>query len=85
QLQPGDCVVMDNARIHRQGELLAMLSRAQASLVFLPPYSPEFSPIENAWSKLKNSLRSWGARTLAQLQVGLEKATEQIALKDIFN
>ena len=85
QLQPGDCVVIDNARIHRPKELWAMLSRAQASLVFLPPYSPEFSPIENAWSKLKNALRSWGARTLAQLQLGLEWATEQITAKDIFN
>lgn len=84
-LQPGDCVVMDNARIHREAQLLEILKPAQVSLVFLPPYSPDFSPIENAWSKLKHSLRSWGARTLEQLMSALEQASDDLSLHDIFN
>ena len=51
------CVVMDNAKFH-QGEMVReLIEQAGANLVYLPPYSPEFSPIENFWSKIKAILR----------------------------
>jgi len=52
------CVVMDNAKFH-QGEMVReLIEQAGASLIYLPPYSPEFSPIENFWSKVKAILKS---------------------------
>ena len=57
------CVVMDNAKIH-QGEMVReFIEKAGAKLLYLSPYSPEFSPIENFWSKVKSILRKTAART----------------------
>jgi transposase len=51
----------------------------------LPPYSPDFSPIENLWSKIKSILRSLEARTYPDLSKALNEAFDKIALKDIKN
>jgi transposase len=61
--EPGACVVMDNCSIHGGPDVAAMIRQAGASLIDLPPYSPEFSPLENFWSKVKSILRSLAART----------------------
>lgn len=50
-------IVMDNAAFHRKSRLIPMAQKAGFQLVFLPPYSPEFNPIENFWSWLKRQLR----------------------------
>jgi transposase len=56
QLWTGAVVIMDNCSIHKSDELEALIIAAGASLIYLPPYSPDFSPIENCWSKIKNIL-----------------------------
>jgi transposase len=85
QLWPGACVILDNCKIHKSPEIEAAIRKAKAHLIFLPPYSPDFSPIENYWSKLKTILRSIGARTYQELEEAMLEAYEQISAKDIRN
>jgi transposase len=66
-LKPGDVVVMDNLAAHKNGAIRAAIEAAGASLRYLPPYSPDFNPIENAFAKLKAALRKAAARTKPQL------------------
>ncbi len=62
-LSPGDIVVMDNLPPHRPLAIRAAIEAVGATLLYLPPYSPDFNPIENAFAKLKASLRKAAART----------------------
>ena len=64
ELRPGDIVVMDNLSSHKGAEVRAMIEAAGARLLFLPPYSPDFNPIENAFAKLKALLRKAAERTV---------------------
>ncbi len=57
-LRPGDVVVFDNLAVHKQPAIRAAIEAAGASLRFLPPYSPDFNPIEQAFAKLKAFLRA---------------------------
>ena len=57
RLEPGATLVLDNARIHHGGAIEQIVSSAGCSLLYLPPYSPDFSPIELAWSWIKNVVR----------------------------
>jgi len=66
-LRPGDIVVLDNLAAHKGAAARQAIEAAGATLLFLPPYSPEFNPIENAFAKLKALLRKAAARTLVQL------------------
>ena len=66
-LQPGDVVVLDNLAIHKQAEVQAAIERVGASLRFLPPYSPDFNPIELAFAKLKAFLRAARPRSFDQV------------------
>jgi transposase len=83
KLWAGACVVMDNCSIHRGEEIKALIEQVGARLIYLPPYSPDFSPIENCWSKIKRRLRSLGARTYPSLAKAIEEAFNQVSLKDI--
>lgn len=56
-LRPGDIVVMDNLNAHKSAAVVAAIRAAKADVLFLPPYSPEYNPIEKAWSKLKDIVR----------------------------
>jgi transposase len=67
QLAPGDTVVMDNLGSHKRPAIRAAIEAAGASLIYLPPYSPDFNPIENAFAKLKALLRKAAARTIDAL------------------
>jgi transposase len=58
KLWKGACVVMDNCTIHTSEEIEKAIKKKGAKLIYLSPYSPDFSPIEHLWSKLKNILRS---------------------------
>jgi transposase len=64
ELRPGDIVIMDNLSSHKGPQTRQMIEAAGASLLFLPPYSPDFNPIENAFSKLKAMLRKAAERTI---------------------
>lgn len=62
-LQPGDIVVMDNLSSHKGPKVRALIEAVGAKLLYLPPYSPDFNPIENGFSKLKAHVRKAAART----------------------
>jgi transposase len=67
ELRPGDIVIMDNLQPHKAAGVQAAIQAVGASVLYLPPYSPDFNPIENLWSKLKTYLRSAAARTFDAL------------------
>ncbi len=56
-LVPGSVIVLDNARIHHGGKIQEIVEKAGCSVLYLPPYSPEFWPIEPAWGWIKNRIR----------------------------
>jgi transposase len=66
-LSPGDIVVMDNLPAHKASGVREAIEKAGAELRFLPPYSPDFNPIENAFAKLKALLRAKAERTIPAL------------------
>ena len=70
-LRRGDVVILDNLPAHKGAAVRHAVEAAGARLLFLPPYSPDFNPIENAFSKLKALLRKAAARTVDQLWNGL--------------
>jgi transposase len=67
ELRPGDIVIMDNLSSHKGAGIRQAIEAAGATLVFLPPYSPDFNPIENAFAKLKALLRAAAERTVEAL------------------
>ena len=83
KLWPGAVVVMDNLSAHKIKAVRAKIEAVGARLVYLPPYSPDFNPIELAWSKLKSFLRKQAARTTealyAAIAEGLQTLTAQNA------
>ena len=82
ELQAGDIVVWDNLRIHEDPEVAEMIAIRGARLEFLPPYSADLNPIEEAWSKMKSVLRRICARTLDALLSGVGEALEAISPSD---
>src|SRR5215207_694846 len=64
ELEPGDVVILDNLPAHKGREVREAIEEAGASLLYLPPYSPDFNPIENAFAKLKALLRKAAERTI---------------------
>jgi transposase len=66
-LRPGDIVVLDNLSSHKVAGVSAAIEAAGAVLLYLPPYSPDFNPIEQVFAKLKARLRAIAARTVAAL------------------
>ena len=73
-LTPGDIVVMDNLPAHKGASVRSLIEAAGAHLLYLPPYSPDFNPIENAFSKLKSILRKAAARTIPTLWTAIGEA-----------
>ena len=67
ELRPGDVVIMDNLPGHKGPRVGKLIEAAGASLLYLPPYSPDFNPIENAFAKLKALLRKAAERTVSGL------------------
>lgn len=78
-------VIMDNCSIHKSDELEALITSAGARLLYLPPYSPEFSPIENCWSKIKTILRRIGARTYTDLLKALDVAFKEVTSDNLLS
>jgi transposase len=67
ELEPGDVVIMDNLPAHKGSKVREAIEAVGAGLLYLPPYSPDFNPIENAFSKLKTLLRKAAERTIEGL------------------
>lgn len=81
-LRPGDIVVMDNLRAHKVSGVQPMIEGCGARLLYLPPYSPDLSPIEQCWSKLKAYLRTAKARTKEALAVAVTHALATVTAAD---
>lgn len=81
-LRAGDIVVMDNLGAHKVSGIREAIEGRGASLIYLPPYSPDLSPIERCWSKIKTALRAMGARTRRKLERAIKRALETITESD---
>jgi len=77
-LRRGDVVVMDNLSSHKAAAVRRVIRAAGALLIFLPPYSPDLNPIEQAFSKLKTLLRKENARTQEQTTSSIGKLLDRI-------
>lgn len=84
-LRPGDIVVMDNLSSHKGPLVRALIEAAGARLLFLPPYSPDFNPIENAFAKLKALLRKAAERTVAGLWQAIGRLIDTFTPRECTN
>jgi len=85
QLRPGDLVVMDNLSSHKRQRTRERIEATGAALRFLPPYSPDFNPIEMIFAKIKQLLRSLACRTRDALWKEIQSVLDQISPKDAAN
>ena len=81
-LRPGDPVIMDNLATHKIRGVREVLEAAGARLLYLPPYSQDFNPIEPMWSKIKQILRSQAPRTDELLLLAAKTAFQSISAAD---
>jgi len=81
-LGKGDVVVMDNLSVHKSERVREMIEGAGAEILYLPPYSPEFNPIEEAFSKIKNLLRKAGARVREALVEAIGETLSEVTEED---
>lgn len=82
KLCPGQIVVLDNLAAHKSPQVDAMIQAAGCRVMHLPPYSPDFNPIENAISKIKTLLRKRGARLLVSVYYAIAEALDAITPDD---
>ncbi len=78
RLEAGEVVILDNLPAHKVAGVRALIEARGAQLLYLPPYSPDFNPIEQAWSKMKERLRAAKARTLPRLEDAVTAALAAI-------
>ena len=81
-LRPGDVVILDNLSTHKIRGVREALAATRAHLLYLPPYSPDFNPIEPMWSKIKQVLRSHAPRTEEELLRAAKSAFTSISSAD---
>ena len=84
-LRPGMVVVLDNLAAHKVAAIGPLIEAARCRLVYLPPYSPDLSPIENLWSKVKQSLRTAAARFIPALGDAVIDAFSALTPGDCYN
>ena len=82
ELRPGDIVVMDNLSSHKGPAVRALIEAKGAHLLYLPPYSPDFNPIENLFAKLKALLRREAARTIDTLWTAIGRILDLITPRE---
>ena len=82
-LRPGDIVIMDNLRSHKVTGVVELIKSVGAKVVYLPPYSPDYNPIENMWSKIKAFLRATKARSVDALLEAIPLAFATVLPSDI--
>ena len=83
RLRKGDVVVLDNLNVHKASQVEQVAAMRGARVLWLAPYSPDFSPIEQCWSKIKTLLRAAKARTREELEQALTRAIDRITKSDI--
>ena len=84
-LKSGDVIVLDNLRAHRASRIEEIAASCEAHVLWLPPYSPDFSPIELMWSKVKAYLKKVKARTQKELEKAIAEALNTITVSDCLN
>lgn len=83
RLRRGDIVLLDNLRVHHASQVEAVVAEAKARVMWLPAYSPDLSPIENCWSKVKALVRGEQPRTPGELGAALTGALSAVTRGDI--
>lgn len=81
-LRPGDVVIMDNLNAHKNAKVIATIEAAQAKVMFTPPYSPEFNPIEKTWGKMKDALRRLDTLSRETFDESVAAVMDTISEKD---
>ena len=81
-LRPGQVVVLDNLSVHKASSIRQAIEDRKCTVLFLPPYSPDCTPIEQAFSKIKALLRGLGARTREALLEAVRRAVDAITRDD---
>ncbi len=81
-LSPNDIVVLDNLSAHKAPDIRKRIEEVGAHLRYLPPYSPDFNPIEGMWSKVKNALRAAAARTEDNLYHAIVEVLKTVTPND---
>lgn len=82
-LRKNDIVVMDNLSAHKRADVIKAINAVGAWVIFVPPYSPDYNPIERMWSKLKESIRRQPTTTRKEFDTAVAKAMNQITKEDI--
>lgn len=85
QLRGGDVVVMDNLSSHKRARTRELIEAAGATVLFLPPYSPDLNPIEMIFAKVKHLLRSLACRSREALWQTMQSVLDQISASDAAN
>jgi transposase len=85
QLRPGDAVIVDNLSSHKRASVRKLIEEAGATLLFLPPYSPDLNPIEMVFSKIKQLLRSMACRTREALWNAMQSVLDRVTASDAIN
>ena len=75
---------MDNMRTHHAKDVQKVVKELKMNVIFLPPYSPDFNPIEKMWSKIKSILRKLRSRTLTELSESIKQAFLKITVSDCY-
>lgn len=83
ELNKGDVVILDNLNVHKASQIEEVGVERGARVIWLSPYSPDYSPIEQCWSKIKQALRAAKARTREELEAALVRAMGLITSSDI--
>ncbi len=83
RLRRGDVIVLDNLNVHKASQVEEVAAASGARVLWLSPYSPDFSPIEQCWSKIKTCLRAAKARTREELERALASAIKLVTKSDI--
>jgi len=81
-LRPGQTVILDNLSVHTSARVRSLVEAAGCELLFLPAYSPDFAPIEQAFSKIKGLLRAAGSRTKEALEAAIAVAIDAVTPDD---
>lgn len=84
-LQPGDLVVLDNLASHKTAAATQAIEAVGANVVYLPPYSPDLTPIENVFSKVKQLVRGLRPQNWSEIVAAAKQALLSVTLEDIEN
>lgn len=84
KLSAGKIVIMDNVKFHSTKKAVEAINKTGATILFLPPYSPELSPIENMWSKIKQLLKILEPKSWKTFKKAIAKAFAEIKKSDLF-